>query len=99
MEVGESGPFGRGLRWLGCHSPLRGYSSLAALPTSKNPRSVLAMIFFQALFAFLICHPPPQGYGGTSRRDKQSQPMIGTTHKEAGGRRRATTAKTLNSTF
>jgi len=37
-EVGKppsGGSFGRGRRWLGRHSPLRGCSDLAAWPTTK----------------------------------------------------------------
>jgi RHS repeat-associated protein len=38
MEVDESGPFGRGLRWVGCHSPLRG-SAVARLWRTGTPPS------------------------------------------------------------
>ena len=39
------GPFGRVLRWLGRHSPLRGCSDLAASDTPKTPRRRTPLTF------------------------------------------------------
>ena len=71
--------FGCGRRWLGRHSPLRGCSALAALPTSKIPRRSTSRNFQTGSRrddAHLIRREPEREVAGVMLDEEADEPLM-----------------------